>query len=102
MATTRARTTVKGDAGPRRLQTRRERSAVGRAVRDLVPLTAHSDPGGDGSRDPLGCLRAQDGDRVSELVPIRWGRMSVNPFAFYRGAAALMANDLSLVAHTGL
>ena len=89
-------------AAPRRLPTRRERSEAGRAARDVVPLEAHSDAGGDGSRDPLDCLRAQDADRVAELVPIRWGRMSVTPFTFYRGAAALMANDLALAAHTDL
>ena len=102
MATKQASTDVRAEWVPRRLQTRQERSAAGRALRDVVPLAAHSDVGGDGSRDPVVCLRAQDADRVAELVPIRWGRMSVNPFTFYRGAAVLMANDLALVAHSGL
>ena len=53
-------------------------------------------------RDPLATLRAQDAGRVPELVPIRWGRMSVSPFTFYRGAAVLMASDLAVTKHTGL
>ena len=65
-------------------------------MRERVPLKAHADIGGDGSRNPLDILRAQDAGRVAELVPIRWGRMSVSAFTFYRGAAALMANDLAL------
>jgi uncharacterized protein (DUF2252 family) len=100
--TTKATPSARQEPAPRRLPTRRERSEAGRALRDVVPLTAHTDVGGDGSRDPMVCLRAQDADRLAELVPIRWGRMSVNPFTFYRGAAALMANDLALAAHTGL
>ena len=39
---------------------------------------------------------------MAELVPIRWGRMSVSPFAFYRGAALLMASDLSATPNSGL
>jgi uncharacterized protein (DUF2252 family) len=70
-------------------------------VRDVVPLEALADAGGAG-RDPLATLRAQNAGRVPELVPIRWGRMSVSPFTFYRGAAALMASDLAVTKHTGL
>jgi uncharacterized protein (DUF2252 family) len=84
-----------------RLKTREERSEVGRAVREVVPLEAMADAGGAG-RDPLATLRAQDVGRVPELVPIRWGRMSVSPFTFYRGAAAVMASDLAVTTHTGL
>ncbi len=76
--------------------------AQGRAVRDTVPLDALSDIGGGAHRDPVGTLRAQDAGRVPELVPIRWGRMSVSPFTFYRGAAALMASDLAVTKHTEL
>ena len=86
----------------KRLPSRRERADAGRAVRERVPLKSHADIGGDGSRNPLDILRAQDAGRVAELVPIRWGRMSVSAFTFYRGAAALMANDLALALHSGL
>ena len=53
-------------------------------------------------RDPVQVLQAQDVDRVPELVPLRYERMSANPFSFYRGAAALMAADLATRANTGL
>jgi len=46
-------------------------------------------------RDPLGILAAQNATRVPELVPLRDERMSASPFAFYRGTAALMADDLA-------
>lgn len=47
------------------------------------------------TRDPLGILAAQNAARVPELVPLREERMSASPFAFYRGTAALMADDLA-------
>ena len=50
--------------------------------------------GAAGPRDPLAILAAQDETRVPELVPIRYGRMLASPFAFFRGAAAVMAADL--------
>src|ERR1700729_470990 len=60
------------------------------------PLT----PGGGGPAgrpDPIAVLERQAGERVPDLVPIRYGRMVESPFAYYRGAAAPMAWDL---AHT--
>ena len=48
-----------------------------------------------GARDPLTILERQAASRVQELVPIRYGRMVASPFAFYRGAAAVMAADLA-------
>ena len=39
---------------------------------------------------------------MSELVPIRYGRMSASPFAFYRGAAYVMASDLAGTPQTGI
>jgi uncharacterized protein (DUF2252 family) len=47
-------------------------------------------------------LEAQAESRVPELLPIRYGRMAGSPFAFYRGAAAIMARDLASAAVTGL
>src|SRR5262249_56125023 len=40
--------------------------------------------------------------RVSELVPIRYGRMLVSPFAFYRGGALIQASDLATTPTSGL
>jgi hypothetical protein len=52
--------------------------------------------------DPVAILQASDHDRLPELVPIRYGRMLQSPFAFYRGAAAVMADDLAVTPSTGL
>jgi uncharacterized protein (DUF2252 family) len=51
-------------------------------------------------RDPLALLDASNVGRVPELIPIRYGRMIASPFAFYRGAAPLMAYDLSKLPHS--
>jgi uncharacterized protein (DUF2252 family) len=56
----------------------------------------------DPARDPLGTLAEQDSARVPELLPIRYGRMAASPFAFYRGAAAVMAADLASTPVSGL
>ena len=55
-----------------------------------------------GRADPVGLLERQAKTRVPELVPIRYGRMLVSPFTFYRGAALLMANDLASTPRSGL
>ncbi|MCB5167523.1 DUF2252 domain-containing protein [Streptomyces bambusae] len=83
--------------------TPRERARRGRAARARVRRSAHArlDPPAAG-RDPVAVLEAQAGTRVPELVPLRYGRMLRSPFAFYRGAAALMAGDLGPAPHTGL
>jgi uncharacterized protein (DUF2252 family) len=80
-----------------------ERQATGREARKIVPRTTHGPwvPAAD-RPDPLALLRAQDDDRMADLVPIRWGRMSTSPFAFYRGSAVLMAADLAPLPRTGL
>ncbi|RDI96950.1 DUF2252 domain-containing protein [Dyella solisilvae] len=53
-------------------------------------------------RDPVDILIETSQGRVESLVPIRYARMMASPFAFYRGAAALMANDLASAARTGI
>src|SRR5262249_60046180 len=61
-----------------------------------VPRRLHGEWKPDPNRrDPVELLEEQSHSRVPELVPIRYGRMLVSPFSFYRGAAALMAADLS-------
>ncbi|WP_062303961.1 DUF2252 domain-containing protein [Demequina subtropica] len=68
-----------------------------------VPLEAHRAVPGEGDRaDPIAILAEQDAHRVASLVPIRHGRMGVSPFAFYRGAAAIMAADLARLPRSGL
>jgi len=80
-----------------------ERSAEGRAERELVPLEALGEWSGPEERpDPVGTLEEQNTTRVPELVPIRHGRMIVSPFTFYRGGAGIMAWDLAHTPTTGL
>ncbi len=52
-------------------------------------------------RDPIAILEHQHVNRLPNLVPVRIGRMAQSPFAFYRGSAAIMANDLALEPNTG-
>jgi uncharacterized protein (DUF2252 family) len=80
-----------------------ERTARGKAERKLVPLSAHGEwqPSSD-RPDPVALLEEQATTRVPELVPIRYGRMLVSPFTFYRGAAYLMATDLANTPRTSL
>lgn len=83
--------------------TRRERWAAGREVRGRMPLGRHADVAGAApTADVLRLLRAQDEGRVPELLPVRYGRMATSPFAFYRGAAVVMAADLAQGPTSGL
>src|SRR5580693_2495962 len=78
-----------------------ERMAAGKALRDRVPRPAHAKwtPAAD-RPDPVAVLKESDRGRLADLLPIRYGRMRVSPFAFYRGAAALMACDLAKTPNT--
>jgi uncharacterized protein (DUF2252 family) len=79
-----------------------ERAERGRAARVAVPRSSHGSYQPAARRpDPIGILEAQAATRVPELVPIRYGRMLVSPFAFYRGAAAIMASDLAATPRSG-
>ena len=79
-----------------------ERVARGKAARAEVPRASHAVFEPSPSRaDPVELLERQAKTRVPELVPIRYGRMLVSPFTFYRGAALIMANDLGVDAAVG-
>ncbi len=80
-----------------------EHAARGKAARATVPRSRHRgfEPAPD-RPDPVELLEAQAQLRVPELVPIRYGRMLVSPFTFYRGAAAVMAADLAREPHPGI
>ncbi|GLW53547.1 DUF2252 domain-containing protein [Kitasatospora phosalacinea] len=80
-----------------------ERTEAGRAARKRAPrsTTGHWRPAAD-RPDPLAVLRAQAESRLPDLVPIRNGRMAASPFAFLRGAAAVMAADLATAPDSGL
>jgi len=87
---------------PKRL-TVAERVEKGRAARKAVPRTSHARWDPSSSRpDPVALLQGQEETRVSELVPLRHERMLVSPFTFYRGAAIVMASDLSTTPSTDL
>jgi uncharacterized protein (DUF2252 family) len=80
-----------------------ERAARGKAARAEVPRSSHGEWEPAPHRpDPVELLEEQAATRVPELVPIRYGRMLVSPFTFYRGAAYLMASDLSFGPRSGL
>ena len=80
-----------------------ERAARGKAERAELPRSVHSEwVAASARRDPVELLEEQAASRVPELVPIRYGRMLVSPFTFYRGAAYLMAADLAPSQRTGL
>jgi uncharacterized protein (DUF2252 family) len=80
-----------------------ERTARGKAARAAVPRESHAvfDPPSD-RPDPISLLEQQAETRVVELVPVRYGRMMVSPFTYYRGAALPMASDLATTPVTGL
>jgi uncharacterized protein (DUF2252 family) len=80
-----------------------ERAARGKAARAEVKRSAHGEwePAAE-RRDPVDLLEEQAATRVPELVPIRYGRMLVSPFTFFRGAAYVMASDLAGLPRTSL
>ena len=80
-----------------------ERKALGKAARARISREAHATWIPAPNRpDPVDLLEAQAVTRIPELIPIRYGRMLVSPFAFYRGTAVIMASDLASMPHTGL
>ncbi len=80
-----------------------EAGAAGKAARGRAPRSSHGawEPAED-REDPVAILERQALTRVQELVPIRYGRMAASPFAFFRGAAAVMAADLARTPVSGL
>jgi uncharacterized protein (DUF2252 family) len=80
-----------------------ERLAAGKALRAKVPRTAHAAYGARADRrDPIDILERQNAERIQKLVPVRYARMLVSPFAFLRGSAAVMASDLAGTPTTGM
>ena len=77
--------------------------ASGKLLRGSTPRSCHAEwaPPAD-RRDPVEIIIESSVDRVAHLLPIRYGRMQESPFAFYRGAAAIMAADLAGTPTTGL
>ena len=83
--------------------TREERVTRGKKARAEVPRSSHAEFAPDADRpDPVKLLEGEDVSRVPELLPIRYGRMAVSAFTFFRGSALLMASDLAATPRTGL
>ncbi|MGP0030827.1 MAG: DUF2252 domain-containing protein [Acidimicrobiales bacterium] len=80
-----------------------ERARLGKEARSRAPRSSQGaySPAAD-RPDPVSLLERQATTRVPELVPIRYGRMLVSPFTFFRGAALVMASDLATTPRTGL
>src|SRR5262249_15416922 len=80
-----------------------DRRAEGRALRRVVARSSHGGWRPPARRpDPIALLKASSEDRLPHLIPIRYGRMLHSPFAFFRGAAVIMAADLATTPATGL
>jgi len=79
-----------------------ERYELGRAHRQQTPRTAHAEWNPPPGRDPLALLAASNVGRTASLVPVRHARMAASPFAFYRGAPAVMAYDLAQTPSSGI
>jgi len=87
---------------PRAPLSAQERAARGKAARATAPRASHAEFEPPGDRlDPVDLLEGQSAERVPELVPIRYGRMTESPFRFYRGAAGIMAADLAATPRSG-
>jgi uncharacterized protein (DUF2252 family) len=95
---------AEGDAGWRAEHpTSAERAERGKAARERAPRSAHGEWEPPATRrDPIEMLEEQARTRVADLIPIRYGRMLLSPFAFFRGAAYVMAADLATAPRTGL
>ena len=85
------------------MDTSDERRDAGRALRAETPRSAHAEWSvSERTHSPVDVLELQARTRVAELIPVRYERMAESPFAFFRGAAAVMAMDLSTTPVTGL
>jgi len=83
------------------IQSLAERQAAGRRARQGAKRSQHAAIG-DTKRDPVALLQANSAGRVAALIPLRYGRMSVSPFTFFRGSAILQAHDLAGTVNSGI
>ncbi|MEA3510202.1 MAG: DUF2252 domain-containing protein [Actinomycetota bacterium] len=80
-----------------------QRKAYGKSLRESTPRSSHAEWSPSPDRpDPVDLIESQNDGRLQWLVPVRRGRMVENAFTFYRGAALIMASDLSTTPSTGL
>lgn len=82
---------------------RDELLAIGKSLRDKCPRASHAVYKRAADRpDPIVLLEESNKGRLPELIPVRYGRMLVSPFTWYRGAALNMAADLATTPTSGL
>ncbi len=80
-----------------------ERFDKGVAIRKVTPRSTHQEWNPSENReDPVDILIKTSIGRIESLLPIRYSRMMESPFAFFRGAAAIMAADLAQTPNTGV
>src|SRR5437588_4590167 len=102
MTTTTTPSTIPGE-WTRDLTSRAERYSAGKALRSNAPRSSHGEWAPDPERpDPISLLEESNSTRLQQLVPIRYGRMSMSPFAFFRGSADIMAKDLARTPVSGI
>ena len=81
---------------PKKLLSADERYDYGKSLREQTPLESHAEWSPSPRRkDPVTLIEEQNEDRIPWLIPVRRARMSLSPFAFYRGTARIMAHDLA-------
>src|SRR5215471_17362800 len=103
LMTTTTTPTAIADEWDRHLPSRIERYAAGKALRSKASRSSHAEWTPDPKRpDPISMLEQANQTRLKQLVPIRFGRMSMSPFAFYRGTADIMAYDLAKTPVSGI
>ena len=91
-------------AAPSRFVPRSEREAFGRSLRDRIKRIDQNKwpaSGSDRAREVVARLRTAEVGRREDLLPIKYQRMAASPFGFMRGAAPVMAVELSTMPHTG-
>lgn len=94
---------AEASAATKKTATKAERKELGKAARQVTPLESHAKTHLPlTGRDIIDVLEASNIGRVTELIPIRYGRMLVSPFTFFRGSAALMARDMVHTPNSGL
>ena len=81
----------------------KERRELGKSLRTQTPRSSHGQwTVSSTGADPVALIEQQNENRLDWLVPVRRARMMASPFAFYRGAARIMASHLSVTPVTGL
>jgi len=85
------------------LASKAERYEKGVAIRKIVPRSSQQEfMPSENREDPVEILIKTSIGRIESLLPIRYSRMIESPFAFFRGAAAIMAADLAQTPNTGI